>query len=390
MGPLQGVRVLDLSRYGPGRYCSMILADLGAEVISVEAPRHSLDLHSVMTDDVSFRHLGQNRNKKSIVLDLKKEDGKDIFRRLAERSDVIIETFRPGVVERLGVHYDRLKELNPRLIYCSLTGYGQDGPYAQRPGHDITFAGLGGILGISGSKGGPPVHLPFQIADLAGITHATIAILAALHARDTTGKGQNIDTSMVDGIVFHLWHYAMMYFESGMNPDRSDLPTGIDHAWMNIYQAKDGKYLTLACYEPSLWANLCRVLGREDLIPHQFDPVDKQKEMYGALQRAFAGKDRDEWVRLADDADVPIGPVCTLDEVFSDPHLAHRGVVVEVEHPRLGKIRLLNTPFRFSETPAQVRTRPPLCGEHTEDVLRGLLGVSDEEINRLRAEGAIE
>jgi crotonobetainyl-CoA:carnitine CoA-transferase CaiB-like acyl-CoA transferase len=368
----------------------MILADLGAEVITAEAHRHSLDLHGVMSDDLGFRHLGTGRNKKSIALDLKKEEGRDIFRRLAEKSDVIIETFRPGVVKRLGVDYETVRKLNPRIVYCSLTGYGQDGPYAQRPGHDITFAGMAGILGISGGDDGPPVHLPFQIGDMAGIAQATIAILAALLARDSTGRGQYIDASMVDGLVFHLWHYAMMFFGTGKNPGRSDSPTGSDQAWMNIYQAGDGKYLTLACMEPSLWANLCRVLGREDLIPRQFEPVDRQKEMYDELSRIFATKDRDEWMKLADEADVPVGPVYTFDELFADPHVQHRKSVVEVEHPTLGKVKVLNTPFKLSETPAEVRTSPPLWAEHTREVLGRRLGYSEEDLDRLAQEKVIE
>lgn len=390
MGPLEGIMVLDLSRYGPGRYCSMMLADLGADVISVEAPRHSLDLHGVMSDDLGFRHLGTSRNKKSIALDLKKDEGREIFRRLAGQADVIIETFRPGVVRRLGVDYDTVSKLNPRIVYCSLTGYGQDGPYAQRPGHDITFAGVAGILGISGSSDGPPVHLPFQIGDMAGISQAAIAILAALHARDRIGTGQYIDVSMVDGLVFHLWHYAMMFFGTGKNPGRSDLPTGSDLAWMNIYQARDGKYFSVACMEPSLWANLCHALGREDLIPRQFEPIDSQRKMYDELSQAFATKDRDEWMKLADEADVPVGPVYTFDELFADPHVQHRKAVVEVDHPTLGKIKLLNTPFKLSETPAEVRTAPPRWAEHTRIVLGDMLGYSDADLDRLTQEKVIE
>jgi crotonobetainyl-CoA:carnitine CoA-transferase CaiB-like acyl-CoA transferase len=368
----------------------MILADLGADVITVEAPRHSLDLHEVMSDDVGFRHLGTCRNKKSIALDLKNREGREVFLRLAEKADVILETFRPGVVTRLGVDYAAVRALNPRIVYCSLTGYGQDGPYARRPGHDITFAGLAGILGISGSNDGPPVHLPFQIGDLAAISQATIAILAALFVRDRIGKGQHIDASMVDGLVFHLWHYAMMFFGTGMNPGRSDLRTGSDQAWMNIYQAGDGKYLTVACMEPSLWANLCRALDREDLVGRQFEPVEAQKQMYDELSRIFATRPRDEWMKLADESDAPVGPVYAFDELFSDPHVQHRRATVEVDHPRLGPIRLLNTPFKLSETPAGVRTSPPLWAEHTRQVLGELLGLSEADLDRLTEERVIE
>ncbi len=390
MGPLDGMRVLDISRYGPGRYCAMILGDLGADVITVEAPRHSSNMHNIMTDDLGFRHIGQNRNKRSIAVDLKKPEGKEIIYRLTKKTDVVIETFRPGVVKRLEVDYEALSKINPQIVYCSLTGYGQDGPYSLRPGHDINFAAVAGILGLSGQKDRDPFHLPFQLGDVASISHATIAILSALLARDKIGKGQYIDTSMVDGLVFHLWHYAMMYFLQGQPPERPNLPTGSDMAWMNVYKCKDGGHITLACMEPSLWANTCRALDREDLIPLQFVSMDEQLKSYEELSKIFATKDRDEWVKLADTNDVPIAPVYTLEETFSDPHLEHRKVTVEMDHPKLGKIKLLNTPFKLSETPAEVRIRPPLWAEHTREVLSALLAYGDTEIDRLIKEEVIE
>ncbi len=390
MGPLEGTLVIDLSRYGTGRYCTMILGDLGADVITVEAPRRTLNLHSVMSDDTSFRHLGVNRNKRSMAVDLKQEAGKEVFCRLAEKADVIVETFRPGVVKRLGVDYESISRINPRIVYCSITGYGQDGPYSQRPGHDINFAGVAGVLSLTGSSNGTPAHLPFQIGDIAGISLATTSILAALLARDKTGKGQYIDASMVDSLVFHLWHYAMMYFTGGEVPKRPVLPTGSDMAWMNIYRTKDGGYLTLACMEPGLWKNLCKAIDREDLTDRLFTSPDDQRLLYDELSQVFATRDRDEWVKLADTGDVPIAPVYSLDEVFTDPHLQHRGAVVEVDHPKLGTIRLLDTPFKLSDTPAEVRTRPPLWAEHTREVLGQLLGYSDKEIDELARQGIVE
>ncbi len=390
MGPLTGTRVLDLSRYGTGRYCTMILGDLGADVIAIEAPRESMELHSVMTEDTSFRHLGMNRNKKSMAIDLKQQEGRDVFYQLAKRADVIVETFRPGVVKRLEVDYDTVRAMNPRIVYCSITGYGQTGPYSQRPGHDINFAGIAGVLSLTGSNQGTPAHLPFQVGDIAGISLATSSILAALLARERTGKGQHIDASMVDSLVFHLWHYAMMYFTSGEVPSPPQLPTGSDMAWMNIYRTRDDRYLTLACIEPRLWANLCRAVGREDLLDDQFTPPERQKDLYEELSMVFASRDRDEWTGLADTHDVPVAPVYTLDEVFADLHLKMRDAVVTVDHPKLGEIQLLNTPFKLSGTPAEVRTRPPLWAEHTRTVLRDDLGYSDREIEALLRQRAVE
>jgi len=391
MGPLEGIRVLDLSRYGPGRYCSMILADFGADVITVETPRFASDLPSLVTDDTGARYLGQNRNKKSIALNLKAAQGRNVFYRLVERSDVVLETFRPGVVKRLGVDYETVSKLNPNIVYCSITGYGQDGPYAARPGHDLNYVGLAGVVYMIGHKDGPPLYPPFQIADLAGGTsQATIAVIAALFAREKIGRGQYIDVSMTDGVVFYTWTLAMMYLLDGIQLGRAELPAGSDQAWMNIYKGRGNKYFTVATLEPWLWANLCRLTGREDFVDTQFGPPEKQREMYYGLSEVFATKDRDEWVRLLDKANVCVAPVYSFEETFSDPQIKHRKMVVEVDHPKRGKIRLLNTPYKFSETPAEVRTRPPLYAEHTSEVLRDVLGYSEEQLRRLRHEKAIE
>ncbi len=391
MRPLEGTRVLDLSRYGPGRYCSMILADFGAEVITVETPRGASRLHSLMTDDTGPRYLGQNRNKKSIALNLKTDAGREAFHRLSKTVDVIIETYRPGVVKRLGVDYETISKINPRVIYCAITSWGQDSPYAQRAGHDLNFVAMAGITNLVGPKGSPPMELPFQIGDLAGGTsQAAIAILAALLARDKTGRGQYIDVSMQDGVIFYLWTHAMMFFQSGINPERSDLPTGSDMAWMNVYQAKDGKYFTVGCFEPWLWENLCRVAGRDDFIEHHWGSKEKQIEMYHEFSKVFLTKDRDEWVDLLDRNSVCVAPVYNYEETFSDPHVKHHKLVIEVEHPKLGKVKLLNTPYRFSDTPAEVVTAPPLYAEHTGEILSSLAGYSNEEIERKKQEEAIE
>jgi len=392
MGPLEGVRVLDLSKYGPSRYTSMILADLGAEVIVVEMPKTAGQTLEVVSDDVGSLYIGHNRNKKCIVLNLKKEDGKEIFRRLVRKMDVLIEANRPGVLKRRGMDYDSVKQLNQRLIYCSITGYGQDGPYAQRTGHEINFAAVSGIMGLIGSKNGPPVYLQSpSIADLlGGVTHAVMAIIAALFAREKNGKGQYIDVSITDGTIFYHWIDGQSYLLNGNLPERAESPTGSDMACMNTYKAGDGKYFTVGCAEPWLWAKLCKMVGREDFIPHQFDDVDKQKEIYQAFSEVFATRDREEWVKLLDKADISVGPVYNFEEIFSDPHFVHRKVLAEVKHPKLGKIKVLNTPFKFSETPAEVRASPPLWGEHTREVLSDLLGYKKAQIVHLLKEGVIE
>jgi len=392
MGPLHGVKVLDLSRYGPGRYCSMILADLGAEVITVEIPRTAGQNIAMMIDDTEAHYLGLNRNKKSIAVNLKKDKGKEIFYRLAEKVDVILETNRPGALKRRGMDYDTVSKLNPRIIYCSITGYGQEGPYARRPGHDINFVGISGILGLSGSRNGPPSYLVSpMIADvLGGTNQAVIAIIAALYARDRTGRGQYIDVSSTDGALFYHWVHAPQFFRDGVSPERTESPTGSDMAWMNVYKAKDGKYFTIGCFEPWLWANLCRLVGREDLIPKHFGTLEEQHESYQALSEVFATKNRDEWVKLLDEADVCVAPVYNFKEMFSDPHFKHHKVVVRKRHPKLGTVKLLNTPFKFSDTKAGVRTRPPLWAEHTSEVLSSLLGYSEKKIARLLKEEVIE
>lgn len=392
MGPLAGVKVLDLSKYGPSRYTSMILGDLGAEVIVVEMPRNAGQMLDVVSDDVGSLYIGHNRNKKCIVLNLKLEEGKKILYQLVERMDVVIEANRPGVLKRRGMDYESLSRINPRIIYCSITGYGQDGPYAQKTGHEINFAAVSGIMALTGSKNGPPVYLQSpSIADLlGGVTHAVIAITSALYAREKMGKGQYIDVSITDGAAFYHWIDGQAYLMNGALPDRAESPTGSDMACMNSYKAKDGKYFTVGCAEPWLWERLCRILGKEEFLASQYEPLEKQKEMYEAFSEVFATKNRAEWVKLLDEADIGTGPVYNFEEMFTDPHFKHRKILVEVKHPKLGKIKLLNTPFKFSGTPAEVKTSSPLWGEHTREILVNILGYKETQLKRLYKEEVIE
>ncbi len=392
MGPLSGIRVIDLSRYPPGRYCSMTLGDLGADVIMVEAPKNVTEVFPMLIDDTSYLYIGQNRSKRCMAINLKREDGRDLLYQLVEKADVMIEGNLPGVLKRRGLDYETLRGINPRLIYCSITGYGQDGPYAQRTGHEINFTAVSGMLGNRSGSGVMPVHMesPAVAGSLGGTAQATVAIVSALYSREKDGKGQYIDVSVTDGAVFYHWLDGPQYLLNGTLPGPVTSPTGSDMAWMNIYEARDGRHLAVGCTESWRWATLCKLLGREDFVVHQFDAVEKQREMYEGFSRAFLEKDRDEWVGILDEADVTVSPVHGLDEVLADPHFKHRGVVVEVDHPKLGRIGLLNTPFRLSETPAEISSRPPLWAEHTREILATLLGYSDDDIDRMIEDGVVE
>jgi crotonobetainyl-CoA:carnitine CoA-transferase CaiB-like acyl-CoA transferase len=369
----------------------MILGDLGADVIMVEAPKNVTEVFPMLIDDTSYLYTGQTRNKRCIAVNLKKEEGKDVFCRLVEKADVMIEGNLPGVLKRRGLDYDTLRGINRRLIYCSITGYGQDGPYAQRTGHEINFTALAGMLGTgSRGSGAPFSESPALAGSLGGTTQAVIAIVSALYSREKNGRGQYIDVSVTDGALFYHWLHAPQYLLTGALPEPVASPTGSDWAWLNTYKARDGKHLAVGCTESWRWAALCKVLGREDFVPHQFAEVEKQREVYDGFSEAFLDKDRDEWVKILDEADVTVSPVYALDELFNDPHFRHRGVVVEVDHPKLGRTKLLNTPFRLSETPAEVRRRPPLWAEHTREVMSTLLGCSDDEIDRMMKDGVVE
>lgn len=385
MGALDGIRVLDFSRYGPGRHCTMFLADFGAEVITIEMPRNNADLPTVFTDDLSSRYLALNRNKKSLALNLRVSGGKEVIYRLVRKVDVVTEGFRPGTMKKLGLDYNTLKKLNPHLIYCSLSGYGQDGPYSLRPGHDVNYLGFSGILDSTRGKDGNPVLIGTQIADLGGGASQAIAgILLALLVRERTGKGQYIDVSMFDGIIAWHWTTGTEYLNKGKLPRRF---FGGSPAY-NIYKSKDGKHITLGIMEPWFWERFCKAVAREDLIPCM-EPSEKSAAVIAELEQLFSTRTRDEWMKLLGEIDIPYGPVNTIEEAFSDPQVLHRRMVLEEEHPRAGKIKLLGIPLKLSETPGEIRTLSPAYGEHTLDIL-GELGYSDDDRQRLREAGAIE
>ena len=393
--PLKGVRALDLSRVLAGPFCSMTLADLGAEVIKIEIPGRGDDTRAYppFINGVSSYFLSINRGKKSVTLNLKTEEAREALYRLAERCDILLENFRPGVTERLGVDYETIHRVNPRLVYCSISSFGQTGPYASWPGYDIIVQGMGGLMGITGEPGRPPVRIGVAITDIGAGMWATIAILAALRARDKTGDGQHIDVSMLDGSVAWMTYVAGNYFATGRVPPRM----GSAHPSIVPYQgfeAADGKYILIAAGNDRLWALLCRGMGLEDWID---DPkyatadrrVENREELIPALEREFKKRARDEWLERLRALGFPCGPVYTVDEIFSDPQVLHREMMVEMEHPEVGRIKQIGPALKFSETPCVVGTPPPLLGDSTEEVLRSIAGYSDDEIERLRRADAV-
>ena len=379
---LEGIRVLDLSRLAPGPYCTMILGDLGAEVIRVEAldPKARVEGVLGISPELAelFRALNpQGRNKKSIILDLRKEEGREVFFRLAQDADVIVEEFRPGVVDRLGIGYEAVKEANPDIIYCSITGYGQDGPYARLPGHDINYISVAGALSVVKDDKGKPVIPSNLLADMAGGgMHAALCILAALVARSLHGVGQHIDSAMTDGVV-SLMHMEPLLKGVGL----LQLP------YYDVYETADGKMISIGNVEPWLWANLCRAIGREDLIPWHRDR-ERHPELHSILKDVFREKTREEWCEFFRDKDVCAAPVYDLDEAAEDPHLRSREMFVRLEHAKYGTIPQVGISMKLSETPGRIRSLGPLPGEHTDEILAGL-GYSGDEIEGLRSIEAV-
>jgi crotonobetainyl-CoA:carnitine CoA-transferase CaiB-like acyl-CoA transferase len=393
MRPLEGIKILDLTRLLPGPYGTMLLGDLGAEVIKIEEPERGdyARWNPPQINGVGSRHLLLNRNKKSLTLNLKAPEGKAVLRRMVEQgADVLIEQFRPGVMDRLGVGYKDLEKVNPWIIYCSLTGYGQDGPYRDLAGHDLNYIGIAGVLGLTGQKGGSPVIPGIQIADLiGGGLYAVIGILSALMARQKTGRGQHVDISMLDGVVSLLPDSAALYFAEGKPPRAGERRLGGGLPQYQVYQTQDGKYLAVGALEEKFWANLCRLLGKPEWaekIPKESEPPCEEikKELAGI----FRTRTQKEWLDLLMREDTCVTAVQSLDEVFADPQVQSRQMLVETTHPKAGRVRQIGVPIKFSETPGEIRMPAPEIGEHTEEILEQL-GYTREAIGRLRKTGVI-
>ncbi len=393
-GALDGVRVLDLSRLLPGGFCTLLLADMGAEVLKVEdtaggdyirwMPPFYGGEEEQRAGVASAYFLALNRNKRSLRLNLKDERGRDVLLRLAEDYDVLVESFRPGVMDRLGVGYDVLRERNPRLIYCPISGYGQDGPLTARSGHDTNYLALNGLLGLTGRRGGPPIQSAGQIADLGGGgLMAAVGILAALHERERSGEGQMVDVSMTDGSLSWLAMVAARYFAEQKVPHRGEpeLTGGI--ACYVPYEAKDGGWVSLGALEPKFWQNWCAGVNRPDLVEKQF--VHPDSDAGAEIAAVFKERTRDEWTAFAGEHDCCLEPILDLDEALGSELVRARGMVVELDQPGIGPVKQVGAPIKLSRTPADTSGAAPPLGADTDDVLREI-GIDPQP---LRDEGVV-
>lgn len=387
---LDGIRVVDLSSTVPGPYCTMLLADHGADVIKIERPPDgdSARQAGVVAHDLGSTFLMLNRNKRSLTLDLKHPSGREVFERLIAGADVVFETFRPGAMARLGLDYPRLAGLNPRLVYASLSGFGQDGPYRDRPGHDINYLGQAGALDLIGEAGGPPVLPGIQVADIAAGLTAGMAIALALFDRERTGRGRYLDLAIFDTALAFLTVQAGMHFRSGDVPTRgvSELAGG----WPSyaVYATKDGRYLSVGAWEEKFWINLCHAVGRPDLVPHHRADGGTRDWVRAQLTETFRTRTLEEWMSVFVSADVCAGPVLTVEEALDDPHVKHRGLRFVMDHPTAGQLDQLANPVRLGAPATRPCSPPPALGQDNREILREL-GYDEASIDDLSKRGAM-
>lgn len=392
---LSGIRILDLTQAMAGPFCSMLLADMGADVVKIEPPgrgemTRQMGFAAPKGDD-SAAFLAINRNKRSVTIDLKNPEGQKLFKDLARGADVIVENFRPGVTERLGVDFATIHSINPRLVYGSISGFGQTGPHSARPGFDLIAQGMAGVMSVTGQPGGEPVKSGVPISDLAAGMYCAMGILNALLARERTGEGQYVETSLFEAALsFGVWETAELW-ATGRIPE----PFGSAHRLTAPYQAlrtSDG-YITVGANNPRLWERLCETLGRSELVadPRFVDNdarMTNRLELQSELERTLTTDTTAAWVERFEAAGFPAGPIYNYKEVFEDPHTIERRMLDEYEHPVAGTVKVLGIPVKLSATPGSIRLPAPLVGEHSDDVLREL-GLTDERVQQLRDEGVI-
>ncbi len=393
--PLKGYRVLDLSRILAGPYCTMILGDQGAEVIKIERPGTGDDTRTwgpPFAAGESAYYLCCNRNKRSVVVDLRQPAGKELIRELAKVSDVLVENFTPGLMKEFGLDYETLRKLNPKLVYASVTAYGQDGPYRDRPGYDMVLSAVGGLMGITGEREGNPCKVGVAITDVLTGVYASSAIISALLWWERSGRGQYLDISLLDIQVAGLANIASNYLVANQEATR----WGTAHQSIVPYQVfhtKD-RPISIAVANQKLWINFCKAAGKKEWLDDpRFESNPKRVEnrdiLLPLVEKLFAGRTCDEWMDLLVRAAVPCGPVNDMKHLFADPQVVHRGMIAEVPHPTIGTLRLAGVPIKCSETTGAIRLPPPLLGEHTDEVLSGVLGYSRERIDALKTQGAV-
>lgn len=392
---LAGVTVLDLTRVLAGPYCTMVLGDFGANVIKVEQPGRGDDSRHWKPPDAGGEaayYLSVNRNKRSMTLNLRHPAGQDILRRLAARADVLIHNFKRGGMDSMGLGYERLRELNPRLVYCSITGYGEGSPYQDRPGYDFVIQAQSGIMSITGEPEGEPQKVGVAIVDVTTGLFASSAILAALHERQRSGQGQQVELALLDSALAWLINVAASWFVDGKEP----LRYGNAHATVVPYQAYQAadQYFVLAVGNDMQFRTMARLIGDSELADDErfaTNPgrVRNRKALMDRLIPIFARRDAAHWLSLFADAGIPSGAINTVPQILTDPHVAARDMVVTVPHPTAGSIRVLGVPYKLSRTPASVERHPPLLGEHTEEILREQLNLMPADVAGLREDGVI-
>jgi crotonobetainyl-CoA:carnitine CoA-transferase CaiB-like acyl-CoA transferase len=395
MKALDGIRVLDLTRALAGPFCTVMLGDNGADVIKVEIPGSGDDTRKwgpPFIGEESAYYLSINRNKRSLTLNLQDAQAQEVFMKLAQDIDVVVENFTPGVMGRFGLDYDAVKAVNPKVVYCSISGFGQDGPYRNRPAYDQIMQGVGGLMSITGEPDGEPQKIGIAVTDIGAGMWSAFAIMAALNHRGKTGEGQYIDISMLDAQVAWLTYQAAFFFANGEAPKRM----GAAHPTLVPYQAfmcKDGKYINVAVGSERIWERFCQGMEREDLKDHpdyatNSVRVNNRGAMVSMLQEIFLTRPVAEWVKDLQAANVPCGPINDLADVFADPQVLARNMYLEMAHPTLGSIKQTGLPIKFSLTPGGLDRHPPLLGEHNQEILKSL-GYSEADVQSLMAQSVI-